>query len=484
MADPHFYNRDRLNAILRSYMGKTLGEADVNNVFRKTVEKPKITGIAGDVVEQSILGYPQDSDQRPDLNVDGVLVEVKTTGIRKSKHEKDKYEAKEPMSITAVSPAEIVYEEFDTSHFWEKLAHLLVVYYLYDSDKPVLASEYARFPLKGYDFYSFSDDDKEILKHDWTIVRDFIIHLQNTYDDYESEYPRISSELRPRLLYIDTAPKWPNKPRFRLKRSVVTTMWESYCGREYELIMQNVDTYDEFDNECHSIAKKYRNHSVSDILATIDYFPAKVDKSIMEKVVIAMFGGKSSKMSDIELFSKMGLVSKTIVITQTGKRTEDTKFVGVDFDEFQDSELAFEDSNAYEYFYDRVFLFSVFQEPHRGAKLSECIFLGFKRYSFNDGFINSELKRTWERLKYLIQNNKLVNVVCTDRAGNPIINPCGTIKSAPNFPKSSEGTVFLRGTAADSRGKKSGVNGIPMTSQNYWIKGLFLVDELSKLDYL
>lgn len=38
-------------------MNKTLGQVDVNNVFARTITHPKITGIAGDVVEQSILGY-------------------------------------------------------------------------------------------------------------------------------------------------------------------------------------------------------------------------------------------------------------------------------------------------------------------------------------------------------------------------------------------------------------------------------------------
>ena len=65
------------------------------------------------------------------------------------------------------------------SHFWKKLAHLLIVYYLYDSDKTVKAADYANFPIKGFDFYEFSKEDEEILKNDWTIVHDFISILQN-----------------------------------------------------------------------------------------------------------------------------------------------------------------------------------------------------------------------------------------------------------------------------------------------------------------
>ena len=72
---------------------------------------PKITGIAGDVIEQSVFGYDANSDSSPDLNIDGILTELKTTGIRISKKNPKEYEAKEPMSITGVSPNVIIDEE-------------------------------------------------------------------------------------------------------------------------------------------------------------------------------------------------------------------------------------------------------------------------------------------------------------------------------------------------------------------------------------
>ena len=52
---------------LESVRGKTLGEADTTNVFAVTEANPKVTGIAGDVIEQSILGYPPDC-RRPARN--------------------------------------------------------------------------------------------------------------------------------------------------------------------------------------------------------------------------------------------------------------------------------------------------------------------------------------------------------------------------------------------------------------------------------
>lgn len=484
MAEMHFFHKKELYRQLSACLGRTLGEVDVNNVFDKTKYHPKITGIAGDVVEQSILGYPSDSDQRPDLDVDGVPTELKVTGLKRSKTNPGVFEAKEPMSITAVSPESIVFENFYSSHFWEKLEHMLIVYYLYDSESTVNAAGYANFPIEGFDFHEFSKEDEEILKNDWTTVRDFIDMLQKNYYDCENQYPRISSELRTELLYIDTAPKWPHPPRFRLKRSVVTTMWEECCGRMHEHLHLDVYTYEELDWECHRIAEHYRHMTGSEILDSVGYPARRMNKSIMEPVVIAMFGGKSSKMADIELFSKIGLVSKTIVITRTGKRTEDTKFIPVDFDEIVDLSVIFEESECYDYFYNGVFLFSIFEEPYPKAPLGECRFLGFKRLTFDERFIDVELRRTWERIRHLILSNELKDVIEYDRNGRPIINPCGTVRSAPNFPKASEGTVFLRGTSTNSLLKPLQINGINMTYQNYWVKGTYIVDKLNEINYL
>ncbi len=63
--------RLELEAKLEACLEKTLGEIDTAHVFDAARENPKITGIAGDVVEQSVIGYPPNPGQEPDLVVDG-----------------------------------------------------------------------------------------------------------------------------------------------------------------------------------------------------------------------------------------------------------------------------------------------------------------------------------------------------------------------------------------------------------------------------
>lgn len=482
----HFFHRNELIQIFDACLNKTLGELDINNIFDKTILNPKITGIAGDVVEQSILGYSADTRQEPDLNVDGIYTELKTTGIRCSKKERNKYDAKEPMSITAVSPDRIVTEVFENSKFWHKLNHLLFVYYLYSSDKTVPASEYANFPVKGYQFYEFNKEDKATLENDWTTVHDFIVELQSSYTDYKNEYPRLSSELRNKLLFIDTAPKWPNPPRFRLKRAVISNIVQEHFGNELEQLPGKYTSYADIDHKCHELTKFYSGQTVKQL---VDYFLIKgniEDKSISERIIVRMFDGQAKKMQKIDLFNKIGLLAKSVVVTQSGLRTEDMKLFCIDFEELANPDIEFEDSSFRDYFADNQMMCIIFEEPSIDAPFMVNKLLGFKRLTFDDNFIETQVKPIWNDIRRLIFNYELVDVIKVDKkTGQPQINKgTGTVQSAPNFPKSSEGLIFVRGSGSDSTKKPEEINGIRMYRQYIWIKGVYIVRRLSEINFL
>lgn len=487
----HEFKRDELEQIFKNVVNKTLGEVDVNNVFDRTVGNPKITGIAGDVVEQSILGYPANSDKKPDLLVDGTPTELKSTGIRKPKKKGDfVYEAKEPMSITAVSPNNITNEEFDTSSFWSKLEHMLLVYYHYDSPVTVKAADYANFFIMGYHFHEFSEEEKGILKNDWLIVRDFIQYLKDNYANPKSEYPRISSELRKQLMLIDTAPKWPNPPRFRLKRAAVSTLVQKHFGAQFEELNETYSSFKELDAELHKLATKYKGKTVRELVKELDIafdFDSGEDasKSISEQIIIKMFGGTVKKLSKIELFSKVGLVPKTIVQTKAGTRTEDMKLFKIDFAEWTDVNISFEESFAYNYFSAQQFVCIIFEEPSTKALLLDNKFLGFKRLVFSEEVLENDLKPVWKRVRDIVNNNELVETIEVDKFDKPRINKkTNTIRTSLNFPKSKDYTIFVRGSGSDSTNKIFELNGIHMYSQYFWMRGDVITEMLRNVEYI
>lgn len=94
------------------------------------------------------------------------------------------------------------------------------------------------------------------------------------------------------------------------------------------------------------------------------------------------------------------------------------------------------------------------------------------------------VKSTWERIRELVIYNELKDVPVLDGKGNPKINKTGVAQTAPNFPKSSESVIFVRGDSSDSTKKPETVNGIHMYNQYIWIKGSYLTQKLDGIEFL
>ena len=156
----HRYTKADLIRRFDGILGKKFGEIDSTGLFEHVLHKDfKLQkDIAGSVIEQSVLGYPPDSKQEADLvvteNGNDASTELKVTGMRISKDgENAHFVAKEPMSVTGVGIFELDGQTFESSHFWNKLEHMLIVYYLYDSDSAVKHYDYKDFAVKGYEFH-------------------------------------------------------------------------------------------------------------------------------------------------------------------------------------------------------------------------------------------------------------------------------------------------------------------------------------------
>ena len=518
----HIYKKEDLVNRLDNILGLSLEKIDNKGFFERVQAYSLQKGVAGSLIEQCVLGYEPDSKQEADLIVvDGnknIKTELKTTGMVLSDTAHPHFVAKEPMSITAVGVYDIADQIFETSHFWEKLEHMLIVYYHYLSDHPVEAYDYRMFPVKGYEFHEFEEFEVEALRQDWEHVKELVARIVSHYpgertkewkEAVKQEYIDTHGELRRVLNYVDLAPKFP--PRFRLKKPVVSSIISKHFGYELEQLPGKYTSVSDIDAKCDELTRKYKGKTIGQLAENFDITVVspngKEKKGITEAITISMFGGKSKKLNQIEIFARFGLIGKSIVLTSKGGRTEDMKLFHVDFDEITRTDIIdsdgsirpyeFEDSDFYSYFADHEFLCIVFREPgvvlfetqNRGDyvikqsqssyELSQNQFVGFRRVVFSDEFIDTEVRSLWEDIRDKVMNNKLVDVVRCDKKGNPVINPNGEISSAPNFMKSSQNTVFIRGSGTDSSFKTEVVNGIKMLPQYVWIKGSAVVSEIS-----
>lgn len=511
VSDDRKYTKTFIHTLLEGVKGKTLGEVDSSHQFERTQKSEKITGIAGDVIEQSVFGYERDSKQECDIEIDGVLTELKTTGVRIPKSDLGKVTgkvgdaynvylgAKEGISITGVTFEPTIQTNFNTSHFWEKSEHLLIVFYEYKSYESVPASAYADFPIVDYCYNTFSDEEKAMLCNDWEIVRDYLKDIYAEYDDVDKRNEQLvgfTHILRPNLLLIELVPAFKKKstgsyqkPRYRLKQTFVDYIVrghfnKSRANREISL-KESFSSFAELDARCHAISAKYRCKTFAQLKEELGIEAGITNKSFGALCVLKMFDADCKRLNQISDFAKAGIIAKTITITPNGSRTEDMKLRHIDFEEWADENLDFQDSDVYSYFCEHSFLCPVFCE-YDSNDSSKTTFEGFKRFAFDDAFIEHEVKRMWEDSRNLIHEKTLKWEYLYDKKGNKRKNKSGSYMGSPNFPKSADYKVFFRGGADDSRdeAKTEVVNGIRMLPQFFWLKGSYIADKLKSIEYL
>lgn len=431
----HSFTEQDIRKRFGAIVGHTVTEVDTAGVLTASAAS-RNKGRIGAVIEQSVLGYPADSDRRPDIVIDGQPWEVKATGLKESA--RGGWCAKEPMSITAVAPEGIVTESFSTSAFWHKAERLLVVYYLYVRPGRGVAVEYAGFEFKGYDLHTWREVDRCRLEADWTVVRDFVrIALAG---DVDAEMPNLSTLINPQLLYLDTSPKWPNRPRFRLKASLVTQMARERLDDGIHMIpdQNGLSSMGKLKAHLHGISDTCAGRTLED-LATPFNLPIKTksgreNKSLAEQVVVRLFTGHAGKISQVPLFAKAGLVFKTMTLTPTGGRTEDMKLnPSIDFDELCDPSVEFEDSAFAAPFIDFTMVVAVLEERYRDCPLCQCIFMGFKTLWL--GTYLDAARALWDGMRDLIFSDGLVDAPVLKKDGTPRVTPkTGIAMTAPNWP--------------------------------------------------
>lgn len=486
-----FFTRNQILKLLNAAMGRTLLEVDSRRLFVQYEKMDKVTGLAGNIVEQSILGCDPDNRQDVDIFIDGVGFEIKTTGmvVPKDKNSAYYYECKEPVSVTAVSIQKIVNEEFETSNFWHKLEHLLWVYYWYKSESTVKPVGYKPFPLLRFQLFEFDETDRLRLKHDWLLVRNFLISIHRDYttnEERKSQYPRLSSELRGELLVIDTAPKYPNPPRFRLKRDFATEIAGVLFSKDRKeslvKLAKPIMDYSDIDSKCNELNRLYSGKTFVEIAEKLGVSISKPQsqtnskdkdsqdngvpvKHFAELVVLRMFESNAKCLNNIEDFVKIGLIAKSLPLDHNGKPKESMKLFTPNFKEWME-ESAFEDSFLHDYFMEHQFLFIVYQYDSEGIR-----FKGFKRVVIPDEFIYDDVKKFWTDVRSLIKGKKLCVEKRFRKDGEPIMNKSGEQSEAPNFPKEKDYNVFMRGSTSESIGKLKTLelNGFRMIPQEVWL---------------
>lgn len=238
----------------------------------------------------------------------------------------------------------------------------------------------------------------------------------------------------------------------------------------------------------HEIAEAHAGQTLEELAEpfglSIKTKSGRENKSLAEQVVVRLFTGHAGKISQVPLFVKAGLVFKTMTLTPAGGRTEDMKLnPSIDFDELCDPSVEFEDSSFAAPFIDSTMVVAVIEEQYRDCPLRRCRFMGFKVLWL--GIYLDAARALWDGMRDLIFSDGLVDAPVLKKDGTPRVTPkTGIPMTAPNWPKSRDGVLFVRGTGTDANDKPVTVNGVRMYRQNVWIKGIEITKQLDSDFYI
>lgn len=118
-------------------------------------------GNFGQILEKFYFGYEPNSDAEPDFKEAGI--ELKSSPLKTLKN--GDFRSKERLVLNIINYLEVHKEEFETSSFWKKNAHLLLVFYLHDKDLDLLD-----YLIKLVDDWQYPNEDLKIIKQDWEFI--------------------------------------------------------------------------------------------------------------------------------------------------------------------------------------------------------------------------------------------------------------------------------------------------------------------------
>jgi len=115
-------------------------------------------GNFGQILEKYYFGYEPNSVAEPDFKEAGI--ELKSSPLKKLQN--GEYRSKERLVLNIINYLEVHREDFETSTFWKKNAHLLLIFYLYEENTDVID-----YLIKLVGDWSFPNEDLLVIKHDW-----------------------------------------------------------------------------------------------------------------------------------------------------------------------------------------------------------------------------------------------------------------------------------------------------------------------------
>lgn len=349
----------------KGLLGKTLREF----VWEEyTVKKGK--GALGQMTEN--IYFYLETNSNPDADFKSAGMELKCTPLKLSK--KDEFLIKERLVCNMINYCEVVTEDFEHSHFFQKCQLMLLLFYLHQSGCSNLDLEFIFSVL-----WKLPEKDLLIIRHDYEVIIDKIrrgeAHLLSEGDTMYLGACRKGQKgesLMEQPYSDERAPRRAFSLKMAYMRTILQYVLDSGKNALANFIIPTKDlvTAEELGKKSFEeiILERFRPFMGMDYMAIagekgIDLSNNPKNKFSMIANSIASLG-QCANVNLSEEFQKAGLTMKTIRVEGNGRIRESMSFENIDYTEVAECE-DWIDSRLYELFSSR-FMFVVYKEQHKG----------------------------------------------------------------------------------------------------------------------
>lgn len=420
-------------------------------------------GNFGQILEKYFFGYEPNSDAEPDFKEAGI--ELKSSPLKILKN--GEYRSKERLVLNIINYLEVHTEEFETSSFWKKNAHLLLVFYLHDRDLDLLD-----YLIKLVDDWQYPNEDLKIIKQDWEFInqkiKDGKAHELSEGDTfYLGACTKGSTALK--SLRHQPFNKVKAKQRaYSLKQGYVNHIIANIAQKEtavYGKIIEQPEILEKVNSIEELVILKFLpfyNKSAEQIEKELALKLNQRAKSYFANLTNAILGIELGQK--IEEFEKADIQVKTIRLKENDLPKEDISFPTFKYDELIETD--WEDSD-FKNILESKFFFVFYQFKGESLILKKVKFWNMKPSDI------LEAKKVWKKMVKTISQGEIVKEITNK----------GIRKTF--FPKKSENKVsHVRPHAKNSEDtyelpvsdKLTGLT--KYTKHCFWLNASYVKDEI------
>ena len=396
-------------------------------------------------------------NSRAEADFKELEVELKVTPCIKNKS--NKYVAKERLVLNIIDYMTEVQKTFEESSFWQKNKTLLLMYYEYFKDVPILD-----FKIIETFLYEYPEKDLIIIKQDWEKIvqkiKDGKAHELSEGDTLYLGACRKGAGGEKDLRQQPYNTIKANQRAYSLKQSYMTYILNNYVlnQEKEESVIGDKSQLEKqgFENYIINKIKPYFGKSQKELIKEFKLNPAM--KNVNERIIASILGIKGN-IATTEEFRKANIVPKTIRVNFGDKNIKES----MSFPTFKFTEIIkeeWEDSFMYNLFSSIKFMFIIFKFDKNNE-----LYLG------NVKFWNMPVKDIEEVHKVWLKTTKVI------REGIIITNKNG--RDFNNLPGQSFNRVsHIRPHGRNKNDCYELPDGRRLTKQCFWLNNKYVLEQV------